>query len=358
MAKVTKPLLYYDVVKRAWVMTDKGGRSIFELPQRFNPPMVDTQEGDPGRQMYLQRTHRGTITAGKSLTGLMIAQTFKGTGNSGNLDGAEIKVRGDSTDTAFDVDGMRAIVANCDAKKTDVSGIARGIEAVLENSNGGTITEARCINAKIQTSGGLTTGYVGYFEGHSAVYADYGLYIRYCDIGLFINAAAVTTAIEISGTLAATSTRALKSLVIQATPNHGDGYGVHEFDLTPSGQAGGHFSCISCWINIVSGVTLNAGGAFVTPRNDGVYQASGSTVTGAKIVFGGRMQAILNASSGWQQLTVWSIHSNQTITALIEAGSITYLGFVSGTSGAATGSIPFSVDSNGGVKYIRVYDAT
>ena len=352
------PHIKWDSRAHVWKMTDKTQSSIFELPTLMRPPNTDTILGNPDRQMYLQRTHIGEITAGKSLTGLMVSQTFKGTANSGNVDGAEIKARGDSTDTAFDLDGIRAIVANCDTKKTDISGIARGIEAVLENSAGGTITEARAINAKIQASGAVTTGYVGYFEGHSAVYADYGVYIRYCDIGLYVNAAAVTTAIEISGTLAATSTRALKSVITQATPNHGDGYGVHEFDLTPSGTAGGHFSCISCWINIVSGVTLNAGGAFVTPRNDGIYQASSSTVTGAKIVFGGRMQAILNASSGWSQLTVWSIHSNQTITALIEAGSITYLGFVSGTSGAATGSIPFTVDSNGGVKYIRVYDAT
>jgi len=172
---------FYSTRDNKYYVTDKFGKLSMYISDggQIGSNWSNEQRPNPDRMLYFQRTHTGTITAGRSMTGMMIAQSFKGAANSGNVDGIEVKSRGDSTNTAYDVDNMRAIVGNVDVKYTDVSTTAKCIESVIEGNAGSTIAEARAGTFKIQSSGTVTASYVLYAEGHSAVYADYGLYIRY-----------------------------------------------------------------------------------------------------------------------------------------------------------------------------------
>lgn len=144
-----------------------------------------------------------------------------------------------------------------------------------------------------------------------------------------------------------------------ASSSRSDGFGFFEFDVTMTGTATGHFAATSAWVNIGSGVTPASGGETITPRTDGIFEDAGATLSGARLAFGARMQAILG-DSNFERLTIWSLNTNQTITAIYDAATPgDYIGFTPGSpTGSGTGSIPFFIDSNGDIKYIRVYNNT
>lgn len=195
-----------------YIVTDKFGKRAMFIKDggQIGSDWSHEIQLNPDRMLYFQRTHVGTITAGKAMTGMMISQTFKGAADSGNLVGLEVKSRGNSTRTDHDVDNMYAIVGNVDVKKTDVSGTAKCIEAVIEGDTNSTIAEARAITAKIQSSGTVTNGYAGYFEGHANVYVKYGVYIRYATNALTI--ASCTGGISVTTTDASGGAAGVKSV--------------------------------------------------------------------------------------------------------------------------------------------------
>lgn len=189
--------------------------------------MVNTTEaqGDPGKQLNIERTYIGTMTAGKAQTGLQVSSTWTGAANcnSSEMKGCEIKARGNSTGT-YSIGNMRAIVGNCDAKKTDVPSIARVMELVFENQNGSTCAEVYGIDVKLQASGVMTASYVAYFHGHSASYANYGIYVRYVKYGILvetIDAAGSQYGIKVSDTLTTTAAIAHRAIdgIVTYTPS-------------------------------------------------------------------------------------------------------------------------------------------
>ena len=170
----------------------------------------------------------------------------------------------------------------------------------------------------------------------------------------------LTYAGEALNVTATTTTKLVKIGATIAAPNMGDGYGLFEIDTTLSGTAVGHMAASSCWVNLGASADLSGtGGSFVAVHNDGIYEPAGADPTGAVLIFGSRVQAILGDASGWSKLCPWSINTNdRACTAMFEVASPTaYLGMTTGThSSAVTGSVPFMVDSNNKVWYIRVHD--
>lgn len=137
--------------------------------------------------------------------------------------------------------------------------------------------------------------------------------------------------------------------------NMADGYGCWEVDTYMTGTATGHFAASSSWVNLVSGTAESTGG-YVTPHNDGIYEDSAYTITGAFLVIGQRMQAVLG-ETGYTALTLWSVNSNRTITALFDYNSAGALGITTATpTAAASRSVAFCRDSNGNILYMRLYD--
>ena len=164
--------------------------------------------------------------------------------------------------------------------------------------------------------------------------------------------------VYVDGTLVAHYAKAKTKFIGSiADGSFADGYGAMEFDVTMTGTATGHFAATSAWVNIPSGTTPASGGDTITPRTDGIWEDVGATLSGANLAFGARMQAILG-DSDFNRLTIWSLNTTKTITAVYDAASpAAYIGFAAGSpSGSATGTIPFFIDSNGTKWYIWLYD--
>ena len=167
-----------------------------------------------------------------------------------------------------------------------------------------------------------------------------------------------TTGLQVTGTLGTAAARAIKSNVTINNCNLTDGYGTNEFDLTITGTGAGHIAATSSWLNIGSG-THGAGGSFLTPLTVGVWEAIGATVTGATIIFGMRMQSIV-ADVDAARLCPFDINvSGDTIDAIWNAPTKAHLGYAADSTIDSTkcGDIPFMIDSNGAVFYIRIYDS-
>ena len=167
------------------------------------------------------------------------------------------------------------------------------------------------------------------------------------------------TQVNLSGTLTEVATgRGIKSAHTIAAMNFADGYGKDEFELTVTGTSVGHKAAMSSWVNVPSG-THTAGGALITPLTVGVWEDGAATITGASVIFGMRMQAILGDTDAGR-LCPFDINvSGDTINAIWNAGDPAHLGYAAdaSTDSAKCGDIPFMIDSNSRVYYIRIYDA-
>ena len=153
---------------------------------------------------------------------------------------------------------------------------------------------------------------------------------------------------------AATATRALRIAITQAAPAMVDGYGLIEKDVTVTGTATGQVTLESAW--------LNFGGSAVIPgyahvHNDGIWDG-GATLTNAYVAWS-KYQCILAANPA--RCTLWELNfsgADSEVDALFSTNDQTLaLGYQAGTpTKAAVGSIPFSIDSNGSIRYIYLYD--
>lgn len=233
-------------------------------------------------------------------------------------------------------------VASAKTFTIDSGGLFAGLK--IETTGAGTITNNGTCCAIYIDDGGTVTDW------------PVGVDINNCTVGIDIGAA--TTGINISGTYAAATSRAIKSAITINNCNLTDGYGTNEFDLTITGTGAGHIAATSSWLNIGSG-THGAGGNFLTPLTVGVYEAGAATITGATLIFGMRMQAILGDTDVARLCPLDINVSGDTIDAIWNAPAPTHLGYAadSTTDSTKCGDIPFFIDSNGSVKYIRIYDA-
>jgi len=165
----------------------------------------------------------------------------------------------------------------------------------------------------------------------------------------------VASTLDISGTLATAGASAIKSSVTINDENFNDGAGTHNFQLTITGTGAGHVATTSSWLNIPSG-THGQGGGWLTPLTVGVWEAGAATIDGSSVTFGMHMQAILTDTDA-ARLCPFSLNvSGDTIDAIWNSASPSYLGYTASVVDGESGKVPFLIDSNGRVWYIRLYD--
>ncbi len=179
-------------------------------------------------------------------------------------------------------------------------------------------------------------------------------------IGIYMASGDVTKAAEItsvsdgiyctSTALTATTGRVGKFVGTVATPNHSDGYGAFEVDITSSGIVAGTSAAFSSWLNFAAGST--PGGNILCAQNNGIYLPTGITASSAKMVMGMRMHYIADDGANPGSLYCFStnVFSNQ-ITAVFDVNAAVDFRWVSGalTNGAC--NIPLFRDASAGVTY-------
>ncbi|KKL68017.1 hypothetical protein LCGC14_2129210, partial [marine sediment metagenome] len=127
------------------------------------------RRGDPGRQLYLQRTHLATLTAGKGLTGIEVRSTFNCTAASGTgeIKGAEFKAR-HTSGNVYDVGTMKGVIGNVDSKsgaKTVTS--AWAVEGQIDCGVSSTIVTAAGVRVAYNEDGTVTNAYGVFVDGTS-----------------------------------------------------------------------------------------------------------------------------------------------------------------------------------------------
>ena len=169
--------------------------------------------------------------------------------------------------------------------------------------------------------------------------------------GLSTMAAGLTITVAAA---AATATRALKIAITQATPAMADGYGLIEKDVTVTGTATGQVTLESAWLNFGTDAVIPG---YAHVHNDGIWDGT-ATLTNAYVAWA-KYQCIL--SSNPARVSLWELNfsgADSEVDALFSTNDQTLaLGYQAGTpTKAAVGSIPFSIDSNGSIRYIYLYD--
>ncbi len=327
-----------------------------------------TDAAGNGRRCYWQFTAT-SIEGGEQLTGLQLRASWAGTSteSTSGITGIEIKARANNDSITDTLGTAKAIIANVDCKKATFT-TAWGVESQFDLSAGGTITTGAAFRASLNNSGTFSTSYAYLVETANVSYNwDYGLYMTdgQTDTGIYIGNATTgisldgtfTTGLGVAGTLGTASARAIKSNVTINNCNLTDGVGTNEFQLSITGSGAGHIATTSSWLNIPSG-TQGAGGSWLTPLTVGVWEASGATINGASITFGMHMQVHLGDADA-ARLCPFSINvSGDSIDAIWNAASpADYLGYAASTNDGESGIVPYLIDSNGRVWYIRLYDS-
>lgn len=311
-----------------------------------------------GRQINWQFT-ASSIEAGEQLQGIQLRSSWAGTENQVNsgITGIEIKARASSDSITNTLGQARAIVGNVDVKKATFN-YGYCFEAAVDVGAGGTIGEAVGFRSFLNNSGTITNGYAFYVDAVDGYPWKYGLYVEdgMATTGVYISGG--TTGIQLTGTLgSATAGRGIKSTHTVSAGNFGDGYGKDEFELTVTGTQAGHVAGTSSWVNIPSG-THGTGGLIIAAQTNGIWEDSTATITDAAIIFGMRMQAVLGDTDAGR-LCPFSLNvSGDSIDAVFDSASPDYLAYTADTNTNASkvGGIPFFIDSNGAVYYIRLYD--
>ena len=271
---------------------------------------------------------------------------------TGSAVGIALDFSGVHADSDQDITGLDITFPNLtfDAVSKGLVGVEISGDTMTQTSSGaGTWTGVDItIPTMVETAGALTA--TGVLVTAGTVTTDplsYGIYLT----GSF------TKSLVIAGTLGAVDARAIQSAVTVATPNLGDGYGAHEFDLTTTGTVAGHTACASFWVNTATGVT-GTGGSFLTPLSIGIYEDAAASMANTNVVLGARIQGILG-DSNFTTMSLFALNINQDITALYNVGTFnSKVGYTAATteSDAPVGYVALMCDHDGGnVRYVRVY---
>ena len=156
---------------------------------------------DPGRQVYLQRTHTGTLGSGKGLTGIEVRSTFNGAAAaaSSEVKGGEFKARHTGSNT-YNVGTFKGVVGNCDSKsgaKTITS--AWAVEGQIDCGTGSTITTAAGVRVAYNEDGTVTNAYGVFVDGTSVW--NVGVKITDSKTVTGIDVGACTTGINLTGAM-------------------------------------------------------------------------------------------------------------------------------------------------------------
>ena len=154
---------------------------------------------DPGRQVYLQRTHTGTLGSGKGLTGIEVRSTFNGAAAaaSSEVKGGEFKARHTGSNT-YNVGTFKGVIGNCDSKsgaKTITS--AWAVEGQIDCGTGSTITTAAGVRVAYNEDGTVTNAYGVFVDGTSVW--NVGVKITDSKTVTGIDVGTCTTGIQITG---------------------------------------------------------------------------------------------------------------------------------------------------------------
>jgi len=150
----------------------------------------------------------------------------------------------------------------------------------------------------------------------------------------------------------------IRVAVTEAAANNQYGIAAY-FDTTITGAQANHVYGIGSWVNFSTGFTQTSG-QMICAQDNGVYMGDNTlTITGAKVIFGMRMECYLgNVGSGKHGARVcpFSINScNSGITALFACDGSHDLGVVGGTGTDLSEMVPLLVDNYGNIRYVRIY---
>ncbi|MDO8706416.1 MAG: hypothetical protein Q7J84_15865 [Sulfuricaulis sp.] len=174
-------------------------------------------------------------------------------------------------------------------------------------------------------------------------------------IGIGGAAVASQTMTITNAALVAGAGRILKLAGTVAAPNHTDGYGAFEVDITSSGTVAGTSAASSTWLNFAAGSV--PGSNIICVQNNGIYLPSGITASSAKMIMGMRMQYVADDGANPGSLYCFStnIFSN-ALTAIFDVNAIADLGGSTGAQASNDYKIPLLRDASAGVTwYVNVY---
>lgn len=163
--------------------------SLFEMSSTGHVELTNVAEtaSDPGRHLYLQRVHTGTIGAGKGLTGVEVRSTFNGSAAAatGEVKGGEFKAR-HTTGNTYTVGTFKGVIGNVDCKNGTVT-TGWAVEGAIDVSSGGQFTTAACFHGNLNNSGTVTNSYGVYVHGLSGNVLARGLYVDYAATGIYLD---------------------------------------------------------------------------------------------------------------------------------------------------------------------------
>ena len=169
--------------------------------------------------------------------------------------------------------------------------------------------------------------------------------------GLSVTCAALAVGDNYSG---------VRVAVTSAAANNAYGTAAY-FDTTITGAQAGHVYGIGSWINFSTGFTQTSG-QMICAQDNGVYMGDNAlTITGAKVIFGMRMESFLgNVGSGLHGARVcpFSINTaNSGISALFACDGSHDLGVVGGAGTDTSELVPLLIDNSGNKRYVRLYSS-
>lgn len=158
--------------------------------------------------------------------------------------------------------------------------------------------------------------------------------------------------VAISALTAGDAYSGMRSVVGVANASNSYGSAAYfESDIT--GTQAGEFHYVSgSWANVNSG-TVGAG-KYLCAQDNGVWEAVGATITGAKIIYGMRMEAILGDTDALV-FPFSSNNNNQPITALFDCNNITDLGTTAVSKTTTSTYLPIARDAGGNLRYVLLY---
>ncbi len=245
-----------------------------------------------------------------------------------------------------------------DAAVFDGGAVWRGLQVTCDNSSS---------NNPSEQSGVVVWNMAGTQDNaYSIVTSGSGFTTGLNLNGTLTNGVKVTgaTQLGVSVTMAALTAgdayTGVKSVVTSAAPSNAYGLaGYFEGDISGV-QAGTFVYGNGSWINGTA--TYNASAGYLAAQDNGLYIDNSATLTGAKLIFGLRMESLIgNANAGithGEYVFPFSLNTqNNGITALFECMTATDLGTITNAGSDAGTLVPLFRDAGGNLRYVKLYTA-
>lgn len=138
-------------------------------------------------------------------------------------------------------------------------------------------------------------------------------------------------------------------------------YGINGyFETHLGGTLAGHVYGGGFWINIDDNFVDITGGKLICAQDNGIYEASATTFTNAKYIYGMRAEFVATSTASGGVYMFSTNTGNLLINSIFHcAGTGAEIGYVAGTVaslvGDSTGVIKFATLFNGTVLYLHAY---